>query len=363
MCSILLDGVENGSVDLTVYQNVCQFSSPREQIADALRTADLGHLLGLDDDPETVAILSEPLADADIAARFLAAATGEMVGQWVAKATAAGLDPNLLSGDRPSERRSLLDVALDGDNVDAAIALLAHGASPHTYATLWGMEGSRPDMLWPLDRIEDVAATRDRKAALIRAMVAAGMTWPGASDERAISLGRRYRRRATVASSRPRWKALTPRHPRIPTGDADATSRPGPLTGAPRPRRCRPGSWNDARAECSFRSRSARFSRSTRTASTCWACTTPPTDRATMEDTASSSPISVSTGSSTSITAGTRAAWGTVRCCEVGSTAVSSGSRRSTTSTRVAGAGRSCDANSEAPSTRATYGADWSAER
>ncbi|RWY72347.1 serine protease [Rhizobium leguminosarum] len=97
---------------------------------------------------------------------------------WFSRLIESGFDPNRLASLDSGRQRSLLYFALQANNVPMAITLLNKGASPYVYEELWGQENSQPLLMFPLNWLEELSATQDEKAALVRAMIEAGLTVP-----------------------------------------------------------------------------------------------------------------------------------------------------------------------------------------
>lgn len=95
---------------------------------------------------------------------------------WLSQLIENGFDPNRLASLEAGRKRSLLYFVLRANNVPLAITLLKKGASPYIYEELWGQEYSRPFLMFPLGWLEELSATEDEKASLVRAMVEAGLT-------------------------------------------------------------------------------------------------------------------------------------------------------------------------------------------
>ena len=218
MCSVLLSGVENGSVELEFFETVCSFVSERQRVLDAVFLGDLKTLENLEINQEQSAALHEAFSDAESARSFFEKTRNQDTSRFLTSAFNAGFNPNLLVGLPGRNQTSLLYYALKASNFDAAKTMLNHGASPHVYDALWGEEYYRKYLLDPLQWVETLSATEIEKADLVLSMYEAGMVWPtsGAFGSRERSVYGVEEVEAKIAASyqilgKPQPEEITPK--------------------------------------------------------------------------------------------------------------------------------------------------------
>ncbi|MCC5857598.1 MAG: toll/interleukin-1 receptor domain-containing protein [Ectothiorhodospiraceae bacterium] len=110
---------------------------------------------------------------------FESGRTNRMVNAWFAGLLQQGLPADLLLPRGDKGVTTLFWAALDTKNVDAAVALLESGASPHPYESFEGSRSPVPRWLYPLAYIDRHAALAppDEKR-LIAALLEADVTVP-----------------------------------------------------------------------------------------------------------------------------------------------------------------------------------------
>lgn len=181
-CSVILEGVQKGSIDMDFYKSVCSFSSENERLRTALATANPDLLKEFKPDAKTAALVEDAFEDTALAVRFFSRLNRQPAISWFARLVASGFNPNLII-TRGKKRRSLLYYVLDVNNVEAAIILLNNGAFPHTYSRIWGNENPNLRFLFPLGWVSRISASQEQKVRLVNAMVAAGLVGVTGQDD------------------------------------------------------------------------------------------------------------------------------------------------------------------------------------
>lgn len=174
-CSVLYQGVENGTVKTEFYDSVCSFESKADKIRNALSLGRNENMIEIEPNEENAAYVANGLLDPSVAKKFFSKLSNKSALEWFRKILEMGLNPNLVISDGV-ESASMLGYALQNGNIEAAIILLESGASPHIYRDpIWGEEYYEFDFLFPLDRVSAIPGSRDEKTRLIRAMFDSGL--------------------------------------------------------------------------------------------------------------------------------------------------------------------------------------------
>jgi TIR domain len=155
-------------------------SSPQRQMLDmaaALRTGNLASVRASLKLPNAGNLLNASLADPSIARDFIRIANNPMLERLFAEMVVVGFDPDTLVGEGAAQS-TLLRTALQEGNYSAAIGLLAAGASPHLFRSLWGDTNDPNVFVLPLVALASSTFDNTQRKAIAEAMVRRGVTVP-----------------------------------------------------------------------------------------------------------------------------------------------------------------------------------------
>lgn len=162
-------------LSLAVYAPAENAASREASLRAALKAGDVKALSAVRPDSTAVAMVNTLLDEPATLAGFAEAFRSPDAQVWLKGLIQSGLNPQKLVTIN-NRKRPLLYPAIKNSNVPLAITLLDGGASPYIYEELSGQEYRAPYILFPLDYVETLSASRAEKKALVESMVRAGLT-------------------------------------------------------------------------------------------------------------------------------------------------------------------------------------------